>query len=92
MEHVYDPPIHYQVCGKMNQNTLDNLTLFGTPKCVVAYDPLTKKIYPEWLYVIEQDNNVVILTPHLLKATSFKLQTNNRVFVFITNPTQQIKL
>ena len=92
MEHMYDAPSHYQVCGTINPGVLEGLSLFGVPQCVVAYDPPTKQIFPQWLQTIEQDSSVIILTPHLLRATSFKVQTNNRIFVFITNTTHQTKL
>lgn len=84
MEHESDVPSHYQVCGKISQEVLEELSLYGVPQCVVAYDPPTKQIYPQWLRTIQQDSSVLILTPHLSRATSFKIQTNNRVFVFIT--------
>ena len=92
MEYVYDPPIHYQVCGKINTTILQDLLLFGVPECVLAYDPSTKVVFPEWIQTIEQDNCVVILTPYLSRATSFKVKTNNRIFVFLTKPLQQTKL
>lgn len=92
MEHEYEAPSHYQVCGKINLGVLEELSLFGVPQCVVAYDPPTKQIFPQWLQTIEQDSSVIILTPHLARATSFKVQTNNRIFVFITNTTHQTKL
>jgi len=93
-DHIYymdapdDTPIHYQVDREQDKKGLDiicqELTRNGSPQCVVAYDPDTKQIYPQWLRTIQQDSSVLILTPHLARATSFKICTKNRVFVFIT--------
>jgi len=77
---------------EMIDNNFTNITNGTYQFTDFNYDPPTKQIFPQWLQTIEQDSSVIILTPHLLRATSFKVQTNNRIFVFITNTTHQTKL
>ncbi|MFH0756925.1 MAG: hypothetical protein V2B15_06545 [Bacteroidota bacterium] len=92
MEHESDTPIHYQVEGKIDQEVMAELTKHGVPQCHLAFDPVAKKIHPPDAILTEEDGHIVIQTPHLARATSFKICTNNRVFVLVTNPVTEIKL
>lgn len=70
----------------------------GDPRVVAMADPLrpgviaynsdtaTQPIYFNKRVSFCDGRYLVIQTPHLARATSFKISTNNRVFVFVTNP------
>jgi len=46
-------------------------------------DPLSQPVFQNGKLLFCPDRYLVIYTPHLARATSFKLATNNRVFVFV---------
>ena len=52
---------------------------------VLAYnpDPETQPLYIDGQLSFCPNRYLIINTPHLARATSFKLRTNNRVFVFV---------
>jgi len=54
----------------------------------VNMNPDTQPIFYNNKVEFSQDRYLVIQTPHLTKATSFIIQTNNRVFVFVKQPTR----
>lgn len=49
-------------------------------------DPKTQPIFYNGNVELSQERYLWILTPHLTRATSFKICTNNRVFVFVKRP------
>lgn len=58
----------------------------------VNNDPLSQPVFQNGKLLFCPDKYLVIFTPHLARATSFKIQTNNRVFVFVKQQSNSAKL
>jgi len=55
-------------------------------------DPVSQPVFQDGKLLFCQDRYLMIYTPHLSRATSFKLQTNNRVFVIVNQYSKTTKL
>lgn len=91
-ESIFDAPTHYQVCPYDSQcvGFIKELGENGVQECILAFDPITEFIYPEYHSFNKRDSIYIIPTPYLRKATRFEVNSKHRIFLILKTVKKEI--